>query len=71
MERRVCPQHSGRAPPRNPRAILTAVLGVEGVLDRPWVSALKDGIHFGIQRLFWGYRDTREHPKRAGHMRWA
>ena len=41
-----------------PASIVRAVLEVEHVRDRPWVSALKDGIHFGIQRLSWGCRDT-------------
>ena len=41
-----------------PASIVRAVLEVEDVRGRPYVSALKDGIHFGIQRLFWGYRDT-------------
>ena len=41
-----------------PTSILTAVPEVEDVQGRPWLSALKDGIHFGIQSLFWGYRDA-------------
>lgn len=44
----------GQACGSRPASIMTAVLEVEHVQGRPWLSALKDGIH----TLFWGYRDA-------------